>query len=465
MSIEDCDDIIEDEDMLEPDYKSQNTIEFTSSKPEEFTLSELPRFIHSDKSSYSEFNIEHRIKKYLETYPPLKDKSYCILSIDPFSYRLSDWIHEHIDSLEKWGERFFYMSNVNIKTLNKVGLFSDNRLLKVDNDGVYHFVYEECTPYKISRMNGFVFVDESYDWTADKIRNWIIKFSKVLKDFDDKSKSKIMKPNAFDGIILPHCILNDITTEIEEFLSGKELYRNDLEIPWKRGYMLIGPPGNGKTSLIRAIRDRWGLRSRDVQKAIQKDGTINLDIFTFSGNIDIMLYPPDQNPVICVMEDIDKFVVYQSGGKGNADAGKVTLHDILKALDGLDQFDGIIVIATTNYARDMSEAILNRPGRFDRIWKIDLPTEDNIIKLLKYRKIEISDGNLESVAKALKGYSMAFVAEFIIRSKTRFKRNTITNSEALTILDEIHKHNKLYLDYFKGKDDDHRDGDSTGFHP
>ena len=90
---------------------------------------------------------------------------------------------------------------------------------------------------------------------------------------------------------------------------------------------------------------------------------------------------------------------------------------------------------------------------------------DNIIKLLKYRKIEISDGNLESVAKALKGYSMAFVAEFIIRSKTRFKRNTITNSEALTILDEIHKHNKLYLDYFKGKDDDPRDGGPTGFHP
>jgi len=447
------DELIDDENA----YRDFNT------KPENFKLSNLPILLHSD--NYSNVNIhgETRMKQYLDMYPPLRNKEYCIV-LNPFSYRFYDWIANNRNSLPIWGEKQLYLDNVCKHTIDEVCILPENKLVKID-DNVYCLHYEECTISRNVRISGIVFVDNETRWDSDKIRNWIFSLSKKLKTSDDDKKRKRMNSHAFDGIFLPEDILKDVISEINHFLNNRELYKNDLKLPWKRGYMLIGPAGNGKTSIIRAIRDYWGLKLYDVQKAIQKDGTINLNTFTHASHIDMILYPPEENPIVCVMEDIDKFIVYQSGGsRGNADAGKVTLHDVLKALDGIDQHDGVIVIATTNYGRDMSEAILNRPGRFDRIWKIDPPTEDNILKLLVYHNIKLTDGGeLDLIVKGLKGFSMAFVAEFIKRVKTKFRRNEISQSEATNILDEAHRHNKIYVDYFKGRDKDHRDSSSMGF--
>jgi len=822
IALDECpyeDDITEDECIHHKDLMVQKSIDKDNSnqtKPESFKLSNLSTVLHSD--NYSNINIhgEFRMRSFLNMYPQLRGKQYRILTEIPFSYRFSEWMVDNFHSLSSWGENQFYLNTYYslASNMDKVCACPTNRLVKIE-DSVYFVNYEETTIGKLYIIQGFIFVDDVSPWDSDKIQNWIISFSKKLKDSDDAKKKNRMNPHAFDGIFLPENILNNIIGEINDFLNSRELYKEDLKLPWKRGYMLIGPPGNGKaqplyskiktpngwitmgeikigdevctpdgktsnvidlfpqgikdvyritfedgrytdccgdhlwkiygrnwrktklgdtrimslnsiikygkyenlhiqlckpiygetkelpispyilgslianghlgssikitsshkeflikfknqliepytikksgkydyniidenyvkssrnyknqfdnfykqslyklnllykksydkfipdiymtssveqrielvqglmdndgfigktknieyctssyqlsldvqylirsiggicnitskipkytykgenkegrlsyschikmnnpeilfsvgyklqrvkerktnksyrnkiksieyigkeecqcilidhpdhlyitddfivthnTSLIRAICNYWGLRSKDIKDAIQKDGSVNLGLFTNGSTIDMILHPPEQSPVICIMEDIDKFIVYQSGGKGNADSGKVTLHDILKALDGMDQHDGVIVIATTNYARDMSEAILNRPGRFDRIWNIDPPTEDNILKLIKYYGIELNGGNeLDFLAKGLKGFSMAFVAEFIKRIKTQFKRNNISHDEAMSILDEIHKHNKLYLDYFKGKDRDHRDSESVGF--
>lgn len=448
----------DDDENIEIEDNLEETIQI---KPEDFKLPELPILLYSDKYSNKNIQVCIRLRMYLEMYPPLKGKKYIIMS-SPFSYRFSSWMLNH--PLDIWGEREFYMTNIYPSTMNQIKLYPDNRLLKID-DNVYCLFYEEWTLSKMNRVNGIIFVDNETPWDSEKIQKWIVNFSKKLKDFEDEDKSKRMKLHAFDGIFLPDNILIDVKTEIECFLNSKDMYKNDLKLPWKRGYMFIGPPGCGKTLLIRTIRNYWGLRTFDVQKAIQKDGTVDIGSLTHPTTVDMILYPPEQNPIICVMEDIDKFIIYQSvGSKGDADAGKVTLHDILKALDGLEQYDGIIIIATTNYARDMSEAILNRPGRFDRIWQINLPTEDNILKLINYHNIEITDGNLNSIVCGLKGFSMAFVAEFVKSVKSKFKRNKVSIGEAKSVLDKINQHNRIYLDYFKGKDKDHRDmTESVGF--
>lgn len=471
MCDETCDDCIPENIKIRMDqynkhnqYEDQNeTITDSSVGIKNFKIGNLPIILNSDSYADISLHIDVRMKKYLNMYPCLREKTYILMPSDTFSFRFNNWMNSSLSKLTVWGDRQCYLGNVFKNLKKEVHLSPDNKLVKIDDD-VYFVVYEEYTLNRMYQWRNIIFVDGESTWDNDKIRNWIISFSKKLKEHDECEKSNLIKKEAFDGIFLPEDILSDITGEIDNFLKSKNLYKDDLRLPWKRGYMLIGPPGNGKTSLIRAICQYWGLKQFDIQKAIQKDGSIRFDAFTNSSSIDMMLYPSEQNPVLCIMEDIDKFIVYQSGGsKGNADVGKVTLHDILKGLDGLDQYDGVIVMATTNYARDMSEAILNRPGRFDRIWRIDLPTEDNILNLLTHHNIEVEDGSLEPIVKGLTGFSMAFVAEFVKGIKTKFRRNKVSESEAAEILDKIHKHNKIYLDYFKGRDDDHRDSGSVGF--
>jgi len=109
----------------------------------------------------------------------------------------------------------------------------------------------------------------------------------------------------------------------------------------------------------------------------------------------------------------------------------------------------VIVIATTNYPDAMAEALINRPGRFDKVWKIDLPEQKEIIRLLKYYEISLKKGSLEDIAIELKDYNMAFVTEFVKAIKTRFMDNKIDFKDAKKVLDDIHEHNKLYQQHFK----------------
>jgi SpoVK/Ycf46/Vps4 family AAA+-type ATPase len=218
--------------------------------------------------------------------------------------------------------------------------------------------------------------------------------------------------------------------------------------------MLIGPAGTGKTLTIRNLIKYWGFEYRDISKMLKRGGEIDFSEMAPSGNknyIDQRAYPTRTKPSVCVIEDIDKFVVGQSSGANReGDAGAVSLHMLLKALDGIDTIGGVMLMATTNHPDQMTEALLARPGRFDRIIRMDPPSKENIERFLISRKLSVTDAPLSAVSEAMAGYSMAFVEELVKSAKMMYRRSEFTFEELSSILNRIHEHKKI-SDKYLGK--------------
>jgi SpoVK/Ycf46/Vps4 family AAA+-type ATPase len=132
------------------------------------------------------------------------------------------------------------------------------------------------------------------------------------------------------------------------------------------------------------------------------------------------------------------------------DSGSVSLHNLLKSMDGIDEIDGAIFMATTNFPELIHDALTCRPGRFDKIFNIKRPTPHNIERLLKYYKISLTDGDLNSIATQMykEKLSMAFVTEFVKVVKTQNRSNAITFESAQTILKSLKNHKKVYDKHF-----------------
>lgn len=202
------------------------------------------------------------------------------------------------------------------------------------------------------------------------------------------------------------------------------------------------------TLLIRKICEYYGLEHFDIKSALAQDGSLNMDRATES-TVDTHLFPDEDRPKVCVLEDIDKFTAFQGGDAAEKDYAAVSLHSLLKGLDGVDQYDGVILIATSNFPDVLHEALVGRPGRFDKIYEIERPLPEAILRFLNYYKISVKGDGLDKVVQQLKGSSMAFVSEFVKSAKMKYKRNEITPEEVKVLIDAIKQHQKLCEQHFK----------------
>ena len=137
--------------------------------------------------------------------------------------------------------------------------------------------------------------------------------------------------------------VNELKTELEKL--GK---------PLRRGYLLYGKPGNGKTTRIKALANK--LNKNICVLAIDKE-------ITNCRLIESILRVPAQS--ILLIEDIDRLKLVQTNQTNNEDRHKIELSTFLNILDGLYTPTGLLVFATANNYEKIDKAII-RTGRFDR---------------------------------------------------------------------------------------------------
>lgn len=186
-------------------------------------------------------------------------------------------------------------------------------------------------------------------------------------------------------------VLEDITTFWE-----KEAHFKRFSFPHKRGILLWGPPGMGKTcTTILAMED-----------VIQRGGVVlkfqNPELFLL-GLRSLRAIQPE-TPVVVIMEDLDEIIRRQ-------DEALIT-----NIMDGADQMHRIVFLATTNYPSELGPRIINRPSRFDRVIKINALSAENrelyLEHLLNKGGEELdSIGNLDQWIDDTEGLSTAHIKE------------------------------------------------------
>lgn len=206
--------------------------------------------------------------------------------------------------------------------------------------------------------------------------------------------------NQDNWIDLDDSISKDITDDIDRFVSSREYYHS-IGLLHKRGILLFGSPGNGKTMLINHVIQKYSEKCRVL--FFQNDNP-------FYNNFDVMQKCFKGDLTVFVFEELTNYLTMRT--KGERDDG---VPEMLNFLDGKDSWDDCLVLATTNYPERIPGNMIARPSRFDRVIEIGPPCGNS---RKKYLEIMLGKENVYSLLiEKTKGLSFAQLKEACLISK------------------------------------------------
>eukprot|EP01133_Synstelium_polycarpum_P005922 gene5922-6854_t len=211
------------------------------------------------------------------------------------------------------------------------------------------------------------------------------------------------------SVILPAELKEQLVRDIRDFIDGEQWFRN-RGIPYRRGYLLHGPPGNGKSSLVNAIAGELNLDICIV--SLSDKGMDDRTINSLLNNA-----PPKS---ILLIEDVDAAFVSRDK---SSDAGfqSLTFSGVLNALDGVASQEGRILFMTTNHI-ELLDAALIRDGRIDLRLNISNATRDQAHQLFcHFYSLDQADHNLaDQFANHITDHqlSMSQIQGFLLQYKS-----------------------------------------------
>lgn len=206
--------------------------------------------------------------------------------------------------------------------------------------------------------------------------------------------------NLDELIDIPSVEAAEIVEGVETFWKRADKFK-EYGYSYKRGILLYGAPGTGKTSIINLL----------CKKLIEeKDGIVfiisteaDLNIYTNFMSEIYRVIEPDR-PLIAIIEDIDGLC-----------QSKEVETKLINVLDGIEQLENIVYLATTNYMERLSERLTNRPNRFDRRIEIKSPSREAREMYFKHKlkPDDIKNIDLEQWLNDTEHFTMAQLGEVI----------------------------------------------------
>lgn len=209
----------------------------------------------------------------------------------------------------------------------------------------------------------------------------------------------------WDSVVLDPSITRLLRSDFETFLQRREWFKEN-DMPFRRGYLLHGPPGNGKTSVVRVMASHPGISIAAINW-----GDADADDAALSS---LFTWAVEHGPTIIVMEDLDRHFSSESGHRPKH---RISLAHFLNCLDGIATSDGVIVVATANNPHALDPAILSRPGRFDRVVEFKPPSEALRAEYIRGKiRGAVSEEETFAMARRSAGFSFAQLREAYIHA-------------------------------------------------
>ncbi|KAK3618873.1 hypothetical protein LTR56_024387 [Elasticomyces elasticus] len=218
---------------------------------------------------------------------------------------------------------------------------------------------------------------------------------------------KSVQSASWNDVILDPVMKNTLINDVQGFFDSRAVYE-EVHVPWKRGIIMHGTPGCGKTISIKALMH--SLEEKNVASLYVK--SFDSCAGEQSSIRNIFYQARVMAPCLLIFEDLDSLV-----------KDKVRSY-FLNEVDGLESNDGICMIGSTNHLERLDAGISKRPSRFDRKYHYKLPGHQERVlyceywrkKLSKRGDLEFGDEVCELVARLTSGFSFAYMKELFVQA-------------------------------------------------
>lgn len=223
----------------------------------------------------------------------------------------------------------------------------------------------------------------------------------------DHELYRAIKGATLANLVLGGTLKEDLHRDLAAFFRSRDVYERS-GVPWKRGIVLIGPPGNGKTHATKALINALGVPCLYVKSFTTQHADDHHNIRA------VFARARETAPCILVLEDLDSLITDHNRSF------------FLNELDGFAANEGVVTVASTNHPERLDPAIMARPSRFDRKYHFGLPGEGERLAYLELWRARLddamrpADATVAAVAAGSEGFSFAYVKELLVASTVRW---------------------------------------------
>ncbi|KUJ08818.1 P-loop containing nucleoside triphosphate hydrolase protein [Mollisia scopiformis] len=261
------------------------------------------------------------------------------------------------------------------------------------------------------------------------VGSWSTDLHKEIYVFDDGRWSKdaslytSVRLSSWDDVILSPIMKTSLISDVQGFFDNRPLYKS-LSVPWKRGIILHGLPGNGKTISIKALIAALEAREDPVPSLYVKSfDACQGQKFSIR---QIFTHARIMAPCLLIFEDLDSLITPK------------TRSYFLNEVDGLESNDGILMLGSTNHLESLDPAISKRPSRFDRKYHFELPGRAERTAYCEFWRRKVGESELvrweEGVSGVVagwsEGFSFAYLKELFVVALLTVARGGDVSSDA-----------------------------------